>query len=133
MTPTLRVSPVAPEISLDPPPDPHAANTAPDRLTAAADPIPALVAHPMKWRREMSLLTCRSMKSRSWSGVMPSPPCRRCCVVNSEHRHFPGCRNLRPQTTHAARNEPPRLKDPSRILSSAPPLIGSPGDDLDGR
>ena len=70
ITPTFRVSPVAPAIFLAPPPEPHAASTAPERLMAAAEPIPAFVAHSMNRRREMSLLTWRSMKSRSCSGFM---------------------------------------------------------------
>jgi len=83
MTPTFKVSPVAPAIFLEPPPEPHAASTAPERLTAAAEPMPALPAHSMNVRLEMSLLTCRSMKSRPCSGfISPGPfPTAGCCVI----------------------------------------------------
>src|SRR5204863_9406768 len=86
ITPTFNVSPVAPAIFLLPPPDPQAASTAPERLIAAAEPTPALVAHSMNVRREMSLLTCRSMKSRPCSGFM-SPKSlltAGCCVIKCD-------------------------------------------------
>src|SRR3954447_6976730 len=48
ITPTFRVSPLAPAMFFELPPDPHAARTAPERLTAAAarDTPPAARADP---------------------------------------------------------------------------------------
>src|SRR5436305_1177142 len=50
--------------------DEQAARKLPPRVVTATPDRPAFPAHRMKWRREISELTCRSTKSRSWSGVI---------------------------------------------------------------
>src|SRR5438477_7734103 len=138
ITPTLRVSPLAPPIFLAPPPEPHAASTAPERRIAAAEPMPALPAHSMNFRREMSLLTWRSMKSRSCSGFMvpvslshtPAMLCRQMWTGNPRmprvnHR---GNASL-PALLHSDGRIPPRTLrafDPPRSI----PRVTSTAEDL---